>query len=347
MESITKRISYIDALKGVGILLVMLGHNSFNDYLTYFIYFFHMPLFFFISGYLTKSDAGLKDVVKKKINTLVYPYCVFGCIVIVYNTLFDMLRGISTVEKFVKRIIAFLYGNLIWENNSDYIGTLWFLVCLFCTVIVAETILYIAQRRRYMLYCMCFISFLLGWGSVLLKNNYNVRLPWCLDVSFIAVLFYIAGYLYRMKQKKCSNRVDLIYILFGILGGVINTYYMKMSDYQMLRVDMLNMNYGVVPIFIVSATFISIGMIGIFKEITSKGFELKVWSYLGQLSMVIMIVHIYVNQIIMLVLNYLGLNKWIISFPICTMISIIVAIFLHNKLPILEDFRILRKVGEK
>lgn len=56
----TKRITYLDSLKAILILLVILGHAvQFNteEYETnplfQFIYSFHMPLFLFISGYLT------------------------------------------------------------------------------------------------------------------------------------------------------------------------------------------------------------------------------------------------------------------------------------------------------
>lgn len=55
------RISYIDQLKGIAILLVVLGHvigynNCENSFLWRFIYSFHMPLFMFISGYVCSPN---------------------------------------------------------------------------------------------------------------------------------------------------------------------------------------------------------------------------------------------------------------------------------------------------
>jgi fucose 4-O-acetylase-like acetyltransferase len=44
-----KRDSLLDLMKGVGILLVMFAH-IYKGQLTYFIYLFHMPLFFIITG---------------------------------------------------------------------------------------------------------------------------------------------------------------------------------------------------------------------------------------------------------------------------------------------------------
>ena len=53
------RILWVDAARGIGMMLVVLGHaisdttmdNPLLSRLFYFIYSFHMPLFFFISGY--------------------------------------------------------------------------------------------------------------------------------------------------------------------------------------------------------------------------------------------------------------------------------------------------------
>ena len=48
-----KRLDYMDAVKGIGILLVVMGHNLQGiPALTSWIYSFHMPLFFIVTGYL-------------------------------------------------------------------------------------------------------------------------------------------------------------------------------------------------------------------------------------------------------------------------------------------------------
>ena len=49
-KALTSRIGWIDTAKGIGLLCVILGHLSI-PYLDMWIYFFHMPLFFFLSGF--------------------------------------------------------------------------------------------------------------------------------------------------------------------------------------------------------------------------------------------------------------------------------------------------------
>lgn len=81
-----KRLDYIDKLRGFAILLVVMGHL----YLPYttqgnshpvaeMIYSFHMPLFFFISGYLCEithkiGRVGYLNFIKKKVTALLIPY---------------------------------------------------------------------------------------------------------------------------------------------------------------------------------------------------------------------------------------------------------------------------------
>jgi fucose 4-O-acetylase-like acetyltransferase len=52
----TTRVGWIDFCKGIGIFLVVLGHILRDVIAVDYIYSFHMPLFFFLSGLV--SNAG-------------------------------------------------------------------------------------------------------------------------------------------------------------------------------------------------------------------------------------------------------------------------------------------------
>lgn len=49
--TISKRVSWIDIAKGLGIIFVVMGHSD-NPVAQKYFFWFHMPLFFIISGYL-------------------------------------------------------------------------------------------------------------------------------------------------------------------------------------------------------------------------------------------------------------------------------------------------------
>ena len=57
----TKRELSLDIAKGICIMLMVIGHSGCPDWMGRFIYMFHMPCFFFISGILL-NDKYLTDV---------------------------------------------------------------------------------------------------------------------------------------------------------------------------------------------------------------------------------------------------------------------------------------------
>ena len=57
-----RRIEYIDIAKGIGIVLVVAGHLLDKENRLYaYIYSFHMPLFFVLSGFLLELDRQSSD----------------------------------------------------------------------------------------------------------------------------------------------------------------------------------------------------------------------------------------------------------------------------------------------
>ena len=72
------RYGYIDILKGIGVVLMILGHMHFcDDIFNKYIFGFHMPLFFIISGFLYQKPDSIHDTLVKKSKTLLVPYLFF------------------------------------------------------------------------------------------------------------------------------------------------------------------------------------------------------------------------------------------------------------------------------
>ena len=112
-----KKLNEIGLLYTIGVFLTILGHSHSNDWTTFpsqpieFIYSFHMPLFFCISGYLfTKSSSLQRDGYLKwlgdKSKRLLIPYF-----------------GISA--------ISFIPKTLLEKGNLNDIGLNEFLECFF------------------------------------------------------------------------------------------------------------------------------------------------------------------------------------------------------------------------
>lgn len=129
------RISYIDQLKGIAILLVVLGHvigynNCEDSFLWRFIYSFHMPLFMFISGYVAQMTFrierfGWNETISfliKKLRTLLLPMVTWGVVIPFFflRTMIDQ-SFIDCVLNFVKT----------WGGGLWFFATLFILSILF------------------------------------------------------------------------------------------------------------------------------------------------------------------------------------------------------------------------
>ena len=56
--------NYISTAKAIGIILMVVGHAISQNFAYRVIYMFHMPLFFFYSGYFYKVPTSLDGVGK-------------------------------------------------------------------------------------------------------------------------------------------------------------------------------------------------------------------------------------------------------------------------------------------
>ena len=127
----TTRIAYIDVLKFIAIYLVFVGHMG-RTYLNSYIWSFHMPLFFFVSGMLLKNNkSSLLESILHKFKAYMIPYYFFAALatlVVVLDknkSLTQISVSLSDIGHYVQ---SFLYAS---RNGLPFAGSLWFLPALF------------------------------------------------------------------------------------------------------------------------------------------------------------------------------------------------------------------------
>lgn len=74
----TERVEYIDLLRGIGIILMTIGHVGFTVNIEKWIYAFHMPLFYCVSGWFFNNHSTITAKIKKLSLKLLVPYFSFG-----------------------------------------------------------------------------------------------------------------------------------------------------------------------------------------------------------------------------------------------------------------------------
>lgn len=138
----TERLSWLDVLKGIGIILVVIGHIYSNQTIFNWLYSFHMPLFFVAAGWVYKEKAIIIDV-KRRIQTIVVPYFSFGLLILIYWQLIERRFRDSDIG-FVESFIGLFSGSY---NNLEFNVHLWLLPCFFVTVVLFNVLVNLGGRK--------------------------------------------------------------------------------------------------------------------------------------------------------------------------------------------------------
>ena len=210
-----KDIIWIDWAKFIGIFLVVFGHvlqcvpewqETSLKFLWDWIYLFHMPLFFIISGYLYKQKTE-KDI-KKIFYALVLPY-------LLYQIMYSPLMVIWVVKHpevdshsyMLKLISGILMGDGYETPHSTFCCLpCWFIVCIIQLRILFNYIR--ITKLTTLLLCASSIIFLYA------RKVYDFDLYCCIDCTIMAIPYYLVGY--WMKETNNLGRF-CSYLLGG--GG--------------------------------------------------------------------------------------------------------------------------------
>ena len=193
------RIVWLDYGKAIAIYMVVLAHTALNKSAEELIYTFHMPFFFFASGFLFSFEKypSYWQFAKRRFAQLIIPYIIINVLTYLFWLLVSSKVGSDANETtaFYEPIIATLLAN---AKEMKHNVPLWFLVALF----IVENLYYLLYKnRRYNL-----ITTLILLILALLNNKFNdTRLPFCIDIAVVAIIFYAFGNL--LQNKGNSNNL--------------------------------------------------------------------------------------------------------------------------------------------
>jgi len=127
-DSNVKHVEWVDVLKGLGIMTVVWGHSGSQN--AFYMFWFHMPLFFFISGYLYQfkpQQTGLAYV-QRKAKHLLIPYVFYLLLISLMMFSVGIWKGQPSGQFFSDNWKALLLGGSLLEGVY---ATFWFTTCLF------------------------------------------------------------------------------------------------------------------------------------------------------------------------------------------------------------------------
>lgn len=199
------RISVIDTAKGIGIVLVIIGHALPSDSpIRIFVYTFHMPLFFILAGVVMKVSRCKKNILEDffEERKLIRSYCFYSILFVIFD---------AVVRLFVQREIG--PNELVWDIYQTMvfygINVLWFLATLVLAKVLVKWICRISAKRVYWI--------IIGSVFFVAGSMLSAHVEW-LDMGKYRLIYYPLIALLRAISVT-------VYILLGyIAGGKIKDY---------------------------------------------------------------------------------------------------------------------------
>ena len=191
--STNKRIDWVDVAKGISMICVILVHveEAFMPgtlvSLKIPMYTFHMPLFFFMSGYLFSAKASFGVFLKGKCKRILVPYICLGGLLVLFDTYWHGRNPFGdpwfNKDFFMGEVWALLWQQRFW--------TLWFIACLFWLSILFYAIVRFVKSEKI----RAAVVIVLSVAGLVYYRLGGGPLPWNIDVCFTALPFFYVGYL--------------------------------------------------------------------------------------------------------------------------------------------------------
>lgn len=224
LQPVKQRIKYFDLLKGVAIFLVVMGHSLTmcvreidSAVLFKLIGEIHMPLFFFISGYLTYKVAFKHPNLTKRFKQLIIPF-------IVVSSLWVWYFPHSGLKSPLTSTFYGLYTDG-WKNGY------WFTLCLFEIFLIYACIAPFLKKFDSAIaqIGICTSTYLaLAIITVFAPEPINSIIGLQLLTSFLPV-FLIGVLAHKYKDFYESITNGNYWFIIGILLFVFSWYYLSYS----------------------------------------------------------------------------------------------------------------------
>lgn len=203
------RFDWLDMAKGYGMLLVIWAHLI-DEGSRAWIYSFHMPLFFLLSGYVFSTKNSFVVFLRKKIKTMIIPYFGLGIPMVLYDLSRYYQRDAFSWDNCRNHFERLMIQNRFW--------TLWYIACLFwLNIFMYALIKYIRST-----WGLLFVGTVMAATGILYYKNGGVPLPWNIDACLTASLFVIAGYCYKVHNQRVNEIIDkkwLAWVLFYVFSA--------------------------------------------------------------------------------------------------------------------------------
>lgn len=228
-----KRNTYVDFLRGIAMLLVVLGHTVLGstrqaaDSLIYnIIWSLQMPLFILISGYVSryskKPSKGreLGAILLRRTLSYLLPWFVFTVLI---NGFFLRKQELSA-------------DKLFWHMDDGY----WFLITIWTISVLFVFAQFFAEkvRRGQTGNAILTVIFVAVGMGLLAAVGFAVGLSfWCIKLTLYYTPFYILGYLFGYYQEALQNNTWYPKVVQAVVAAATAFWIFSIVKFKLFELD--------------------------------------------------------------------------------------------------------------
>lgn len=283
------RDNSVSMAKGVAIILMVMVHAHFSSYGGKFVNMFHMPLFFFMSGYCFKEAYldNFSGFLKKRLKGAYWPYVKWSMIFLLLHNVFYEINIYNgdygyngMVSKYYNEGDFFRHSLAIvttMSGEEQLLGGYWFLHSYMIAAIISFITLKIFRKNIFMN--------LTGGGILLLlcviMLYFNISIPYYDGPKeVLAAFFIVIGYAYKHSKIYAT---PLVCILVGLILVIIGTEYWQSG--------MLILTWQKAIPYSISSIAGTLMVFSLCKYISKVPFLEKTLTYIGDRTLAVLTWH--------------------------------------------------------
>lgn len=268
------RNELIAVAKGIGIIIVVWGHCTFGyDWMSLFISSFHMPLFFYLSGYFFKDNNYLtpKRFCLKKVKTLYWTFLKWTIPVFLFHNVFvqtgiynsdyllftDLLKGCCHIT--IAMIGTDVLSGGVWFIRDLFIGYCFLSLGGYCLSKIG------CIKSNLIMFILMFLSLIIAYTGFQLPKGL-LGYATFLAMAIICMGYFYHAYIERFVAKANSTVTGgvLLFIisLSLLLRFSLNMPFMSMhSEITLIAPFILVSFIGLIMVLSLSSLLIRIKML--------------------------------------------------------------------------------------
>ena len=324
-----KRIIWLDIARGLAMLCVIYGHISPRSTgISRWIYSWHMPVFFLITGILLSTNTNWKQMTYrelfiKDLKSILYPYLIFNFIELIRSytsSLYDVMRG------------------LIHFCILDGLRVLWFLSALFFARQFFFHLMKRTQKKEAITACVIIVMVVTSMMSVVFGRldlqNMPMRLLFRIlniyNRSGIAFIFLILGFTGAnyLRSIRLTNPIKGVVLVCMLLFSVFFSRY-----------STVDLHYSIIgnPLFFYPLAIAGSVFVFVLSEFLSRFRLSEIIRFMGCNSIVFFVTHNPVRHLLVFLFPSIR-NNTVLYFLVLVTVEYGVTWVVIRYLPFLYRF---------